>query len=696
MDGTQFGRYRLVSLLGRGGMGEVWRAYDTGTDRVVALKVLTPRFAEDPVYEQRFRREAHAAARLHNPHVVPIHDYGEIDGRLFVTMALIEGHDLAEEIARGPLAPARAVGFVDQIARALHTAHRVGLVHRDVKPSNILVDQDDNAYLIDFGIARAATDTKLTSAGATIGTWAYMAPERFRTDQVDPRGDIYALACVLHESLTGLRPYPGDSMERQVAGHLFTPPPRPSQLRPDLPPALDDVVATGMAKEAKDRYPSTRELAAAARDAITRPTPRPAAPPPERPRGESQTVRLKHFPPAGKGPAGPSGTKPGPPPAGAPPAAAATALGAPPPPSTPATRVGMPPNTPAAPPRDRSATQPQAAPPTPPPTPVADAEPATAEPPAPKSRRTLVLAIVAVLAVALVAVGAVVVLTSGADTAEPADTTAAETEPPAPDPGTADPTSVAPPGFGEQVALPFTGLAGPSGIAADNADNLFVADENNNRVLMLGSGADMQTALPFTGLSHPTAVALDVDRNIYVSDERRVVRLAAGTNTQTVLPFTGLGLKLGVAVDPVGAVYVSDHDNNRVLKLDKGAAEASEMPFSGLANPRGIAVDAGNNVFVTDAGNKRVVKLPFEAGETVDLPFAGLDIPDGVAVDSNGTVYVTDVVRNKVFSLAQDATAQAELPLTGLDKPEGVAIDSSGNVVVTDFATNRVVRLPIG
>ncbi|HEX7825883.1 MAG TPA: serine/threonine-protein kinase, partial [Mycobacterium sp.] len=162
MEGTPFGRYQLIDLLGRGGMGEVWRAHDTEIDRVVALKMLLPHFAKDPDFDKRFRREARIAARLNDPHVVPIHDVGEIDGRLYVTMRLIDGVDLDALLRTGPLPPERAVHIIEQIASALHTAHRAGLVHRDVKPSNILLADNDFAYLIDFGIARAADDTGLT------------------------------------------------------------------------------------------------------------------------------------------------------------------------------------------------------------------------------------------------------------------------------------------------------------------------------------------------------------------------------------------------------------------------------------------------------------------------------------------------------------------------------------------------------
>ncbi|MDT5302086.1 MAG: eukaryotic-like serine/threonine-protein kinase, partial [Mycobacterium sp.] len=203
MEGTPFGRYRLIELLGRGGMGEVWRAHDTSIDRTVALKMLLPHFAQDPQFDQRFRREARAAARLDDPHVVPIYDVGEIDGRLYVTMRLINGVDLQTLLDAGPLDPGRAVHIIEQIASALHSAHQIGLVHRDVKPSNILLAHNDFAYLIDFGIARATGDTALTSANTTIGTWAYMAPERFNAGEIQPSSDVYALACVLYQCLTG-------------------------------------------------------------------------------------------------------------------------------------------------------------------------------------------------------------------------------------------------------------------------------------------------------------------------------------------------------------------------------------------------------------------------------------------------------------------------------------------------------------
>jgi protein-export membrane protein SecD len=278
MASRSFGRYQLLDLLGRGGMGEVFRAHDDVTDRVVAVKLLPAHLAEDPDYRQRFQREAHTAAGLNDPHVVPIHSYGEIDGRLYVDMRLIEGRDLGALLVDegGRLSPARAVAIIDQVASALDSAHRAGLVHRDVKPSNILIAARDFAYLIDFGIARAVADTALTNTGQTVGTLAYMAPERF-SGTTDARADIYSLACVLHECLTGQRPYPGDSLEQQLAGHLAAAPPAPSALSPDVPAGFDAVIARGMAKNPDERYQSAMALAENARAALTG-TPLPGTP----------------------------------------------------------------------------------------------------------------------------------------------------------------------------------------------------------------------------------------------------------------------------------------------------------------------------------------------------------------------------------------------------------------------------------
>ncbi|WP_232716667.1 serine/threonine-protein kinase [Gordonia metallireducens] len=263
LTGERLGPYFIDALIGRGGMGEVYRATDTRKGRVVALKLLSPAVADNPVAHDRFLRESRVAAQLNDPHVIPIHDWGEIDGRLFIDMRLVDGRDLrALLLANGPLAPERAVKIVGQIADALDAAHGSGLYHRDVKPDNILVDNRDFAYLVDFGLAQADTDTRFTSTGTAIGSFGYMAPERFGDGAVGAPSDIYALACVLFECLAGAHPFASaTTIERLIAAHLTTSPPR-------MGSAIDEVIARGMAKDPAHRYPSAGALVADATSAL--------------------------------------------------------------------------------------------------------------------------------------------------------------------------------------------------------------------------------------------------------------------------------------------------------------------------------------------------------------------------------------------------------------------------------------------
>jgi serine/threonine-protein kinase len=266
--GTAFGKYNLVGLLGKGGMGEVYEAYDTDKNRTVALKILADALSNDPTFRTRFQRESQAAAILQEPHVVPIHDWGEIDGKLYIEMRLVRGQTLDELIAKGPLEPSRAVAIIGQISTALDAAHAEGLTHRDIKPHNIIVTQADFAYLVDFGIAEARGDARLTTAGTPIGTINYMAPERFNGQGAGPAVDVYSLACVLYEALTGDSPFARDSLENLVAAHLVSPPPRPSVTNARVPAAFDAVIARGMAKDPDDRYGTAGGLVRAAQRAL--------------------------------------------------------------------------------------------------------------------------------------------------------------------------------------------------------------------------------------------------------------------------------------------------------------------------------------------------------------------------------------------------------------------------------------------
>ena len=293
MSPRQVGHYRLDSLLGSGGMGDVYRAHDTYRDRYVALKLLPEALAEDPEYLERFRRESRVAARLTEPHVIPVHDFGAFGGQLFIDMRLVDGADLGTLLQScGRIAPQRAVNLIGQVAQALDAAHADHLVHRDIKPSNILITSNDFVYVADFGIARTTggRHTPLTIGGKTVGTLQYMAPERFTGHDVDGRADVYSLACVLQECLTGEPPFAGKDLPALTYAQLHSGPPPASRLVEGLPPALDAVIARGMAKDPKDRFATAGLLAAAAREALL--TGAPATPLPATAPVPARTERL--------------------------------------------------------------------------------------------------------------------------------------------------------------------------------------------------------------------------------------------------------------------------------------------------------------------------------------------------------------------------------------------------------------------
>ena len=275
-------RYRLDDPIGAGGMGEVWRATDTVLGRTVAIKILRPDLSMDSSFGARFRAEAHTLATLQHPGVVDVYDYGEMplpqrggaDGTesgatelAYVVMAYVEGEPLSRRIERaGRLSPAMTMSIVAQVADALHAAHAAGVVHRDVKPDNILINSDGRAVLVDFGVAHTPTTQGLTAVQDVIGTALYMAPEQAMKHAITPATDVYALASVAYECLTGVPPFTGDTPVSVALAHVHG---TPSPLPHDVPPAARDVVTTGMAKNPSQRFPSAAAMAAAARHAAT-------------------------------------------------------------------------------------------------------------------------------------------------------------------------------------------------------------------------------------------------------------------------------------------------------------------------------------------------------------------------------------------------------------------------------------------
>ena len=267
--GTELGGYRIVEQVGRGGTSVVYRAEHVRLGRTAALKLLSTGLGEAD-FSDRFLRESRLAASLDHPSIVPVYDAGEEDGLLYIAMAFVDGTDLKTLIAQeGKLPLRRALGIVGQIASALDAAHARGLVHRDVKPANILVGPEDRAYLSDFGAVKELASAGTTRTGTFVGTLEYCAPEQIEGGEVDARTDVYALGCVLYEAVTGKPPFHRPSEVAVLNAHLHSPPPQASKEAPDVPAALDPVIVKALAKAPLDRYATPGELVAAAKGAAT-------------------------------------------------------------------------------------------------------------------------------------------------------------------------------------------------------------------------------------------------------------------------------------------------------------------------------------------------------------------------------------------------------------------------------------------
>ena len=270
--GSELAGYRIEAVIGRGGMGVVYRARRDG--RTVALKLLAPELVANAGFRVRFEHESRLAAMVDHPNIVPFYEAGEADGHLFISMGYVDGTDLRALLrSDGRLDPARAVAIVEQTGDALDAAHARGLVHRDVKPGNVLVGAT-SAYLTDFGLTKdTAAPVKLTATGSFVGTIDYVAPEQIEGAAPDGRADQYSLACVLFECLTGNLPFPRDQEVQVMWAHLQDHPPAVTPQRPELPGAIDAVIARALAKSPHERFPSCSAMAAAAQDAIRRGSP---------------------------------------------------------------------------------------------------------------------------------------------------------------------------------------------------------------------------------------------------------------------------------------------------------------------------------------------------------------------------------------------------------------------------------------
>lgn len=744
MEGRGFGQYRLQSLIGAGGMGEVYRAFDTKRDRVVALKLLREVFSTDSDYQRRFRRESHAVARLREPHVIPIHDYGEIDQRLFIDMRLVDnGDNLSTIIANeGPLAPARAVHIASQIADALDAAHADGLIHRDIKPSNILVTSSDFVYVVDFGIAHAVghTLTSMTVAGATIGTLDYMAPERFGGNDIDYRTDVYSLACLLYECLTGVRPFTGSDLPSLMYAHLHAFPPKPSQTNPAVPATLDPVIARGMAKNAEDRFSTAGKLAAAAREALTSatrkttpvaPTGRQATspavkptpvkiPPPRRDTTEVSDATVAIGPPGPPGPGMRSNghTRPSSYSSGAEQKPVATKTWAPAVPNTaprfnPGGRRPIPPPPPPVPtpPGTRSAPSSSTPPPFTPPPPSSSTNPAAPSPASPRSTHTVrnISIGTVLLVIALAAVG----LTYRAVSSQFPDVL-----PPIASPSGED-THGDVPAISPSMAIPEVGPSVDVGASpgyvevSPNGRLAYIANWTAGTITVLDTTINKTTAtIPMPGPPQFIAFSADGSRayvSIYDknhSDVNFVTVLDTATNrVLNTIPVDKRPFAVAVAPDQ-RSVWVSSHDtaqidiidleSNRVTKRIPVAPNPHWVVFS-RDGRHAYAADHESNVLTVIDTAALSVQATIPVGTS---PHSIAVSPDGTRVavacyDSNDT-WIIDTATNNVVDTIRVGMNPRDITYAPDGRHAYTADEDGGSVSVIDTATNTVTAtIPI-
>lgn len=267
---TIAGKYTILTVLGGGGMGTVYRARQAGVNREVAIKIMNPELADSEQYLTRFAREAERMGALEHPHIIPVIDYGTTDGVTYIVMALKTGGNLGDVIKRGHAPLSDISHYVTQIASALDYAHQRGIIHRDLKPANILLDEERNTFLTDFGIARKLGETKLTAQGMVVGSPTYMAPEAWRGEEASPETDIYSLGVILFELLTGKPPYNDKMPARIMLMHIQDPIPSVLKVRSDLAPQIEAVVMQALAKERRDRYSSATAMALALKSAVSK------------------------------------------------------------------------------------------------------------------------------------------------------------------------------------------------------------------------------------------------------------------------------------------------------------------------------------------------------------------------------------------------------------------------------------------
>jgi YVTN family beta-propeller protein len=646
---------RIEEVVGRGGMGVVYRATQLSLDRTVALKAIVPELAGNEEFRERFKRESRIAASIEHPNVIPVYEAGEGDGLLYLTMRYVEGTDLRSLIdTEGPLDPERGARIVAQVAAALAVAHRRGLVHRDVKPANVLIDsaeEREHAYLTDFGIARhSAGQTALTRTGAVVGTLDYLAPEQLQGESADARADVYALGCVLFEALTGTIPFPRDSEAAKMFAHLSAPVPSPREVHPEVPPPLDTLAQRAMAKDPGERIQTTTELAEALL-AQAGAGPTPPLPPPSEPGVAEPTAEV---------PAGEAAT-------GTPP----TEVAAPP------TEVGAPPTEAAVPPTEAAVPPTEAVPPG---APAAEA-PGTgagatpAAPPRPARRRRVAEVVGGLVAAAVTVAVAVLVLSGGGDSSE-------EGSKPAGSEGSLAPRALPPVRLGR----------GNAGVVAGEG-SVWVADRREDVVRRLDPESRRVVSTIRVGDEPRNAIALG-EGGVWVTNagDDTVSRIDPATEEVTTAPVGDT--PVGVDVRG-GAVWTANEGDGTATRFDPAT---NRVRTARVGRQPVHVVVAGGTAWVTAEGDGTVVPLDASTAAADGSPIRVGGAPRGitfaggalwVAASGAGAVVVIDPSSRRVITRIpvganprQVYGGEGAVWVTSADAGLVVAIDPSSRKIV--------------
>jgi DNA-binding beta-propeller fold protein YncE len=701
--GSVLAGYRIEGLAGVGGMGRVYRATQIALNRLVALKVIAPELANEPDFRARFERESHLSASIDHPNVIPVYEAGEADGRLFIAMRWVEGTDLRSVIvAEGRLEPDRAVAIAEQVAAALDAAHRSGLVHRDVKPANVMLTAthgQEHVYLTDFGLTKkASSNTALTRTGFFVGTPDYMPPEQIMGGRADARSDVYALGCLLFHALTGRPPYDRGHEVAKMYAQVHDPPPSVVEAVPGAPAGLDAVITRALAKVPDQRYPSAGDLGRAARAALT------GAAPSQPERNLATGLAAPQAPEPDDTAPGAAGIAPELEPT-APPAAAPTPPPDPAPTAPPEPAPTGPPDPAATPAADSAPSAPPepgpTAPPTPPPTAPSRA---AAEPPlpagaapgytAPPRKRPRPRARPIALAAALVvgAVAAILVATgvfSGGEEGGPSSA------------GEGAAASGDEPATPEVVATIPAGN-GPDGIAVEG-NTVWVSNSRGNTLTRLDANLNNRIGERVTVGRNPDEVEV-ADGVLWVSntDDGTVTRLE--TDPEPVVTATvpvGLGpegLSLGEQL-----VWVANGDSDSVSRIDRATGDVLPPPIAVENKPIGVFVGE-ETVWVTNSFSGSVTRIP-PADDEVEGVTRNVGKNIRNVIEGFGFAWVASAVNNGTITrLDRESGRIVGDPIPVGDFPKEMVFargllwvvnERSNNVMRIDPNTAKVVGRPI-